>query len=63
MGAPPRQIAWRVARAQGEHGSTEKNDQILPLGETKTDPEMAPEMHPKPPRKDAPKPLEKVLQN
>ena len=42
MGAPPRQIAWSGARAQGEHGSTEKNNQILPLGETKTDPEIAP---------------------
>ena len=62
MGAPPRQIAWSVARAQGEHGSTEKRDQILPLGETKMNPEMAPGNAPETAPEGYSKPVSKVLQ-
>ena len=71
MGAPPWQIALSVARAQGEHSWTENNDQILPLGATRMEPEMAPgnapetapERCPKTSEKGASKLVEKVHQN
>ena len=63
MGAPPWQIALSVARAQGEHGWTENNDQILPLGATRMEPEMALGNAPETAPEGCPKTCEKGVQN